>query len=37
MQLIFDVASDLKGLGLSPDLCGLYSAPRAMDFERKAI
>ena len=37
MQLIFDVASGLKGLGLLADLCGLHSAPRGRDFELKAI
>ncbi len=37
MQLIFDVASGLKGLGLLADRCGLYSAPRGRDFETKAI
>ena len=37
MQLIFDVASGLKGLGLLADLCGLHSAPRGRDFETKAI
>ena len=37
MQLIFDVASGLKGLGLLADLCGLHSAPRGRDFEIKAI
>ena len=37
MQLIFDVASGLKGLGLLVDLCGLHSAPRGRDFEIKAI
>ena len=37
MQLIFDVASGLKGLGLLADLCGLHSAPRGKNFEIKAI
>ena len=37
MQLIFDVASGLKGLGLLADLCGLHSALRGRDFEIKAI
>ena len=37
MQLIFDVASGLKGLGLLADLCGLYSAPHGRNFEIKAI
>ena len=37
MQLIFDVASGLKGLGLLADLCGLHSAPSGRDFGIKAI
>ena len=37
MQLIFAVASGLKGLGLLADLCGLHSALRGRDFEIKAI
>ena len=37
MQLIFDVASGLKGLEFLADLCGLHSAPRGRDFEIKAI
>ena len=36
MQLIFDVASGLKGLGLLADLCGLHSAPRGKNFEIKS-
>ena len=37
MQLIFDVASGLTGLGGSPDLWSVHSARRRSDFEIKAI